>query len=156
MDFTAIIWAVLGFILIISEFFVPGLVIIFFGAGALLTAIISAIIPGLSSSILTQVLIWLGLSTLSLFSMRRFFKRTFFGRRLDTHEHDYDDGAKTATVLEQVGPEKPGRIRYQGTSWEALSFDKMYEEGAKVWILKKEGMTYYVGDPLLPENDVES
>ena len=156
MGFISIIWALLGFILIISEFFIPGLVIIFFGIGALLTAIISAIIPGLSSLLFPQILIWLGLSTLSIISMRRFFKKTFWGRQLSSHEHDYDDGAKVAKVLERVGPEEHGRISYKGTSWDALSFDKTYEEGAEVWILKKEGMTYYVGDPFLTEIKTET
>jgi membrane protein implicated in regulation of membrane protease activity len=154
MDFMAIFWAVMGFLMIISEFFIPGLVIIFFGAGALLTAVLTALIPGFAPMIAAQILVWLGFSTLSLASLRKYFKRIFTGKQITAGEHDYDDGGKTALVLETVRPDKPGRIAYKGTSWEALSFDKTYKKGSKVWILKHEGMTYYVGDPLLPEDEV--
>lgn len=153
MDFMAIIWAIIGFFMIIAEFFVPGLVIIFFGTGALLTALLTALIPGITGSLLPQVLIWLGFSTLSLISLRKYFKKIFRGKQITSRDHEYDDGGRTVEVLETVGPETAGRIRYKGTSWAALSFDKTYEPGDKVWILKQEGMTYYVGDPLLPEDD---
>jgi len=151
MDFTSIFWAILGLILIIAEFFIPGLVVIFFGIGALLTALITALIPGLSSLLIPQVLMLMGFSTLALVSMRRFFRKIFTGRQLGKHAHDYDDSAERAKVLEEISPDKAGRIEYQGTSWRALSFEGSYKPGQTVWILKKEGMTYYVGEPLLPE-----
>ena len=40
------IWAILGLLLILLEFFVPQFVIFFFGVGALLTAAITALVPG--------------------------------------------------------------------------------------------------------------
>jgi membrane protein implicated in regulation of membrane protease activity len=156
MDFAAIFWAILGFLMVISEFFIPGLVIIFFGAGALLTALLTAIIPGLSALMIPQILMWVGFSSLSLISLRRYFKRIFTGQMITAGEHDYDDGGKTAKVLETIKPDSPGRISYKGTSWEARSFDKTYKKGSRVWILKKEGMAYYVGDPLLPEDGPDS
>ncbi len=152
MDIMAIFWAIVGFLMVISEFFIPGLVIIFFGAGALLTSLLTALIPGLSSLIAPQILLFVGMSTLSLVSLRKYFKKIFTGKQITAGDHDYDDGGRSAKVLETITPEKPGRISYMGTSWAALSFDKTYKKGSSVWILKKEGMTYYVGDPLLPEN----
>lgn len=155
MDLMAVIWAILGFVMVIAEFFIPGVVIIFFGIGALLTSLLTALIPGFSSLLGLQILSWLGFTTLTLGSLRRHFKKIFTGRLLTAGEHDYDDSGKSAKVLETVRPDKPGRISYKGTSWEALSFDKTYKKGSKVWILKQEGMTYYVGDPILPENEGE-
>ena len=41
------IWAILGLLLILVEFFVPQFVIFFFGVGALVTAAVTALVPGL-------------------------------------------------------------------------------------------------------------
>lgn len=147
----AIVWAIIGFAMVISEFFVPGVVIIFFGLGALLTSVLTALIPGLSAMYATQILIWLGCSVLSLASLRKYFKKIFTGRFLSPHEHDFDDSGKSAQVLETITSEAPGRIRYMGTSWEALSFDRTFQPGEQVWILKQEGLMYYVGEPLLDD-----
>ena len=70
-------WAIAGVILIISEFFIPGFVIFFFGAGALLNALLTVVIQALRSNIPVQVLIWLGFSGLSLFTLRKYFSKIF-------------------------------------------------------------------------------
>ena len=62
------VWAVIGLLFVGFEFFVPGLVIIFFGIGGLITSLLSAVLPGLKSSVAFQILIWLGASGLSLAS----------------------------------------------------------------------------------------
>ncbi len=155
MDNATIMWLIIGLALILGEFAAPGLIIIFLGFGALLTALVSALIPAFSSQIFLQIFTWAGFSILSILSLRRFFKKIFIGRQIAPHDHDYDDSARKALVIETVRADAPGRIEYQGTSWKALSFDKTYEKGQKVWILKKEGAAYYVGDPLLSEEPEE-
>ena len=44
---TYVMWLALGLVLAVSEFFVPGFVIIFFGAGAILTGIVKLVFSGL-------------------------------------------------------------------------------------------------------------
>ena len=141
------VWAIIGLLLVGSEFFVPGVVIIFFGIGALFTAILSAIIPGLRPSIAFQILIWLGASGLSLAFLRRYLSRIFKGKTL------IDDGSgasgKTAGVIEAISPEKPGRVRFEGTTWKAQSYTETFKPGDTVEILKQEGLTLIVTKSIL-------
>jgi membrane protein implicated in regulation of membrane protease activity len=141
-------WAIAGIILIISEFFIPGFVIFFFGAGALLNALLTAVIPALKSNILVQVIIWLGFSGLSLFTLRRYFARIFRGLFLDSRSST-DQAGEKVDVVEDISPKKPGRIRYQGTTWRAVSFTESFKAGEKVEILKKENLTFVVTRSLL-------
>ena len=153
MDILSILpylWGIGGILLILSEFFIPGFVIFFFGAGALLNALLIALIPPLKSNILLQVLIWLAASGLSLFGLRRYFAKIFKGRLVDAGNSSDFSGQK-ALVIEDIGPDKPGRIRFQGTSWKAFSYDESLKAGEKVEILKKENLTFVVTRSILGE-----
>jgi membrane protein implicated in regulation of membrane protease activity len=143
-------WAIAGVILIISEFFIPGFVIFFFGAGALLNALLTAVIQALRPNILVQVLIWLGFSGLSLFTLRKYFSKIFKGTLFDSRSSS-DQAGEKAVVVEEVNPKKPGRIRYQGTTWRAVSFTETLKVGETVEILKKENLTYMVTHSLLDD-----
>ena len=149
-----LIWAIVGVVLIISEFFIPGFVIFFFGSGALLNALLTAIIPFLRSSILAQVLIWLGFSSLSLFVLRRYFAKIFSGRLFEGRIST-DMAGQKADVIEDISPGKPGRIRFHGTTWRAVSDTEAFRSGEKVEILKKENMTYVVTRSLLEDDLIE-
>jgi membrane protein implicated in regulation of membrane protease activity len=127
---------------------VPGFVIFFFGSGALLTGLLSWLIPGLSGNFLAQILIWLGSSALSLGFLRKRLSSIFTGTLLSGSdgkqiESDEDSGL-TAQVVQKITPEKSGRISLHGTTWTAKSFDEQFEPGETVAILKKEGMSYWV------------
>lgn len=144
----ATLWAVAGLLLVAAEFAVPGLVIIFFGLGALLNAVAVAVVPPLAARIPLQFLTWLGASTFAFVALRRRFARVFKGEAPQTD--DQDDVGRSAQVLEAVGPERPGRVSYAGSSWRALSFSETIEPGVTVTVLKKEGLTLYVtSDPIL-------
>ena len=136
-------WILLGFLLVGSELLIPGFVIFFFGLGSLITGILTAVIPGLKSSFILQVLIWLGASALSLFTLRKYFARVFKGRLISAEKTDDFAGQKVA-VIEAIGPDKPGRIRFQGTSWRAVSYTESFQPGESVEILEKENLTFVV------------
>ena len=145
--FNAIIfWLIAGMLLIASEMLIPGFTIFFFGVGALLTGILSAIIPGLKNSFTLQLIIWAASSITSFAFLRKYLSKIFRGSLIDDHTGEEQDSGKIATVLEQITPDTPGRIRYKGTSWKAISFDKTFDPGEKVEILKKEGISYIVSD----------
>lgn len=149
-----LIWAVAGLALILAEFVVPEFVIFFFGLGALLNSLLIALIPRLAGSILAQIVIWLGFSSLTLFAFRRYFSRWFKGKRFVTDDQSELVGEK-ATVLEDISPDLPGRIRFGGTSWVAYSLDDSFSKGDTVSIIRREGMRYLVTGtiPGLPEKD---
>ena len=138
-----LIWAIAGLALILAEFIVPEFVIFFFGLGALLNSLLIALIPRLAGSILTQIVIWLGLSSLSLFGFRRYFSRWFRGRKFVEDDQAELVGEK-AKVLEDISPDDPGRIRFGGTSWVAVTFDGEFKRGEQVTIIRREGMKYLV------------
>lgn len=157
MDFLHLIWLIGGFILIFLEFVVPGFVIFFFGAGAILTGLLTWLLPGLGSSVLLQTLLWLGTSSLTLGFFRRRLSPVFKGKTItapDEIDAEEDIGL-SAEVSKAIRPEKPGRIRLRGTTWEARSFDESFETGDRVEILKREGMVYYVTKSLV-DFDIES
>ncbi len=147
MDFMPYVWAVLGLLFILSEFFIPGFVIFFFGAGALLTTLLTALLPGLNSRLPLQILIWLASSGLALAFLRKYFSRIFKGSMLESEEDKY--GGEKARVVEAISPENPGRISFKGTTWKAVSYDESFKEGDTVEILKHEGMVFVVTGSIL-------
>ena len=137
----------IGLIFIGAEFFVPGVVVVFFGAGALLTSLLSAIIPGIKSSMGLQIILWLASSSLSLALLRRYFAKVFRGKTLTTDGSD--PSGKSAQVIERITPQTPGRVHYQGTTWKASSYNESFESGDTVEILKQDGLTLIVTNSIL-------
>ena len=145
----AFVWDLIGVVLIASEMLIPGFVIFFLGAGALLTAGLTALIPGLAANFALQGVIWAGTSILSLAFLRRRFARIFRG---EVHSGEQDEGVgRTATVTETISPDTPGRIRYRGTTWRAVSYTETFQPGDTVQILKEENLTMIVSSPLFPD-----
>ncbi len=149
-----LLWSVLGVILIAAETIAPDFVIFFFGIGAFLTALAAAVFPPLAASPALQGLLWAGSSILTLLLLRRRFSRVFKGTLLNPGETKTI--AKTGTVLEAITADTPGRVRYNGTSWKAVSYDQAFQPGETVEILQEEGLTLMVSAPLLEDNNLEN
>jgi membrane protein implicated in regulation of membrane protease activity len=147
----AFLWGVLGVVLIAAEMLIPGFVIFFFGAGALITALLSGIIPAITHEFVLQALVWVASSVFSLVFLRRRFSRAFRGTVFNPIQDE--DVGKTAVVTEAITPENPGRVRYQGTTWKAISYTETFSPGEKVEIIKEENLTLVVTAPILPEED---
>jgi inner membrane protein len=152
-----LIWAILGLVFILAEFAVPEFVIFFFGVGALLNSLLTALIPGLAANIPLQILTWLGLSAATLFSLRRYLAGWFKGRMFDREDQDEWIG-KTAKVTQTIDPDTPGRISFRGTTWVAESYGETFEPGERVEILRREGTRFLVTKSLtgLPELDEDN
>lgn len=144
MDILVIIWLLLGFALIVGEVFIPGLVVIFFGFGAVVNAGLIMLFPPLAANIGWQLLSWAALSGGSLLFLRRFMKKSFQGTIFQRNKEEIKSSGKIVNVIEDISPEKPGRIHYQGTSWEARCFDETIPAGSKAEIMKQEGLHFYV------------
>lgn len=145
------IWAFIGLLFIGLEFAIPGVVIIFFGAGALLTSLLTAIIPGLKSSVVFQILLWLGASSLSLAFLRRYLSKVFRGKTLPSDSSDAS--GKTAEVIERITPDQAGRVHFQGTTWKATSYTETLEKGESATVLKQDGLTLIVSKSLIDEEN---
>lgn len=115
-------WAMAGIVLMLSEFAVPGLILFFFGWGALFTALVCWMLPGLS-------LHWqIGLFTLfslgSLFGLRRFLKKVFTGRSSGTGAAYDEQGLMVGArgeVTEPIEPGRYGRVTINGAGWKAVA-----------------------------------
>ena len=141
-----IVWAVLGLIFVFIEFFIPGLVIVFFGVGALITAVTTW--SGLTPSLPWQLLVFIVSSVLFLVLLRKYVKRTFLGKTLgDGEEDDLNfniEIGKIVPVIESIKPgEVGGKVRYMGTTWSASSSEPI-APGESVEIIGNDGLTLIV------------
>ncbi|HEQ71189.1 MAG TPA: NfeD family protein [Spirochaetia bacterium] len=143
MEFLPYLWILAGVILAGMELLTPGFVVIFFGIGAVITGLLSLLIPGLSESIFLQSLIWAFSSFLTLGIFRRFFKRTFRGKEIADDGLDEFVGNQ-AKAVESISPKKPGRVLFQGTTWKAITYDTPIKKGDIVEIMKKDNLTLIV------------
>lgn len=135
------IWLIVGIILLLSEFLIPGFTIFFFGVGAILTSVLLLFIPSLEDIIWIQIIIFLTISILSLIFLRRYFKKSLKG---ELFKENKDYIGQECKVIEMVTKEKPGRILYQGTTWNAYSTDEKIKKNQKATIVKKKD-----GEPMV-------
>jgi len=146
MNLYSLIWFALGVVFIISELFIPGFTIFFFGCGAMLTAAAGLIFPSVAQNYVLQLIIWLSSSILSLIFLRKKFSNTFSGK---IHKNQTDSLiGEQAVVIDEIGSDTPGRISINGTTWKAESQNgaKFYKKD-KVRILKRkesESLTFIV------------
>jgi inner membrane protein len=138
-------WALTGIVCIGLEMLLPGFVIFFFGMGGLLTAL-TCLIPGISDMLWLQIILFIAFSVFSLAFLRRKFTRIFAGTVFNPKRSNVEeDGVgEIADVVEPVS-DRAGRIKFRGTTWKALSNGKNFEAGAKVRIVSRDSMTYFVG-----------
>ena len=137
------IWIVLGAVLIVLELIVPGAVLVFLGTGAMLVAFL--IWLGLIQTWVASVTTWFIVSLVLLLVLRSFFQRFISGdiERQSTDE-DLDAYGEVVDVVEAIGPDKEGRIRYRGTTWQATCYDHTLEAGSKAQIVYRESLVWIV------------
>ena len=138
-----IIWFLVGLILLIMEFAMPGLIIAFFGVGAWVVALVCLITD---IGINTQLIIFIVFSVLSLLALRRWLKGIFLGHtesRQDLTEDLKEFVGERAVVKEKITPKAGGRVEFHGTDWEANA-DEEIVEGTIVEIVGKDNITLKV------------
>jgi len=138
-----LIWFLVGLIMLLFEFALPGLIIFFFGVGAWVVAGLCFFLP-LSTT--WQLSIFLVTSVVCLLVLRKFLKRMFFGRIVDdpNASEDADESiGKEAVVETRIAPHTPGKIELNGTLWKAVS-DHTIEANATVMITAKDNLTVTV------------
>lgn len=136
----AAIWAIIGLVLILLEFVAPDLVVIFFGLGALLNALLVAVSPGLQQSIPLQITLWAATSVLSLALLRRYAARWFLGKEAETETYT----GETAEVIETIPGDGEGRVRLRGTSWRARAPGEDILTGTMVRVVSRDNLTLFV------------
>lgn len=142
VDSPHLVWVICGLMLMLSEFFIPGFVIIFFGAGSILTGLLLWIFP--SMGVTLQLLLFTFFSLTTLFVFRRYAVGR--GKKVSASaEGDIDDACtgRTAKVVKAIQPGGIGMVELDGTNWNAIS-DVLIDADAFVKILSREGLTLKV------------
>jgi membrane protein implicated in regulation of membrane protease activity len=138
---TAIYWLYAGIVLIILEVMTPGLVSIFFGLSALVVALITWLVPGLTQ--LTQWLMFSAFSVLFIALLRKTLKQTFSGTSEVTEDMFDSFSGKRAVVTESITPIKDGRVEFNGSGWMAEA-EEALDIGTPVRIKCKKNLTLFV------------
>ena len=143
MNDPVLLWFLAGILLILAEFAVPGVVIVFFGVGALLTSLTTWL--GFTVSLSSQTLLF-GISSVTLlFTLRHFVKSWFLGKE-SSMDNDADDDftGREARVLQDIpGPGLDGRVEMKGAEWKARA-ELPIAAGSTVIIDHREGLTLHV------------
>ena len=138
-----IIWFLIGLILLLAEFAIPGLIIFFFGIGAWIVAGVCVFAePGLNA----QLLIFIISSVLLLLGLRHWLKGAFYGHvraKQDTTEDLQEFVGEHVVVKEKITPSLPGKVELHGTNWTAAA-EQEIPEGTVVEIISKDNLTLKV------------
>jgi membrane protein implicated in regulation of membrane protease activity len=114
---TEVIWFLVGLALLLAELVLPGLVILFFGIGAWVTALAVLLFhPPLN----VQILIFLVSSLLSLSLLRKVIRKRFTTTTSDsTGDLQEEYVGKTVTALEPFDEYGKGKVSFRGSTWQA-------------------------------------
>ncbi len=136
------IWIAAGAVMIVAEFAVPGLILIFFGIAAVLTGILASF--GILTDVVSQAFFWAISSFVLLLLLRSQVKRFFpaFERYEPADEIEGMKG-RIVDVMEEITPENPGRVSFQGSSWIACSSAPI-AAGGKAKITGRDNLVLYV------------
>ena len=135
-------WLILGVVLIIVEVTTPGLVLVFFGLSALVVALLALVIPSMPEGV--AWLLFAVFSVVFLFTLRRWFRKVFTGKRSQVQDELRNDIAgRTAVVVVRIQPDQPGKVEFHGTNWQAVSSETL-EPGVQVRIVKQDSITLTV------------
>ncbi len=139
-----VFWLSLGLLLAVSEFVVPGFVIIFFGAGALVTGLLKLLWNGLPDSLALLLFALFSLGSLLL------FRRTWVGGKVlrddgTKNEGDVDETCigRKVSVVEAIAPGKAGKVELNGANWTAEAEESL-EAGAVAIVTERRGLTLVV------------
>ncbi len=135
----SLVWFIAGIVLMILEFVIPGLIVIFFGVGAWVAALLLLIIP---FSIEFQLGIFLVSSVLSLILLRKFL----VSRRRGSGDKDLTADSLvglTGEVSAEIRPGHAGSLFLRGTTWKAES-SEMIPAGEKAEVTGRDGLVLTV------------
>lgn len=138
-----IIWFLIGIVLLVLEFAMPGLIVFFFGVGACVVALICLLTD---ITLNTQLLIFIITSVLSLLCLRKWLKGVFLGHvvsKQDITRNLEEFIGQKAVVKEKIIPKAGGKVEFRGTNWVAEA-DVEIAEGTVVEIIGKDNITLKV------------
>jgi inner membrane protein len=141
-NYSVLFWFVLGVLLFIIEMVVPGFVLMFFGIGAWITAILTWV--GLIRSFPWQVVVFIASSLITLFLFRSRLSNYFKGKASDSEDSLTSVIGQKAVVKQEIKPgEVSGRVEFNGTRWNAEA-EEFIPEGTVVQIVERKNLVLNV------------
>ena len=116
----AVIWFIIGFVLFLLEFVVPGLILFFFAAGAWIVALLCLFFE---VPVNIQLVIFVITSVLSIFLLRDWTKKVLYGKPKSKALLEDEFLGKIAVAETAIAPGRNGKLEFKGTSWQAVSED---------------------------------
>lgn len=138
-----VLWLITGVLLILSELLATGVIAVFMGLGAIMTALFLQL--GWIESAMAQVLLFSGVSLVTLLLARNKLKDIFLGKSLRL-------GEPSAVVQQAIGQrvtvvtrfeQGAGRVLLNGVQWNAFSEDAL-DEGDIAWVVRNSGIELHV------------
>lgn len=143
LDNTSVyLWLFGGLALMILEIFVPGIFLIFLGIAAVITA---GFIKIFDIGFYAQILCWSILSAALVFTIGQFFKKLFPSyKSMEPLQEDLHTGKIVEVTERIIRNKKGGRIKFQGTFWEAGCLDEDIGVGEYAIILSRNNLAFIV------------
>lgn len=136
-------WLIVGFLLILSEFLLPGLIAVFFGFGAVAVGVLAWL--GLLDSFWTQLWAFPLLSLVALFALRRRFTvwlRGNVSQKGSGAGFQVESLGEPVEVL-QTFRDGRGVVQLRGARWDAMS-DSALAAGDTAWVVGNRGIVLEV------------
>lgn len=140
---TAVLWIIVGVLLILTELMATSIVAVFLGVGAIVTGIL--LYFGVIESFAAQSLVFGLVSLASLVLARKKFKAIFGGFTADAGEQSTQfqrDIGERVTVLADF-EHGAGRVSLNGVAWNAVSSDDLKADEV-AWVIANEGINLTV------------
>ncbi len=137
-------WLIAGIALIVTELFLPGLVVCFLGAAAIIVAGLRwfGLIPGLMESFT----VWFITSIVLLLGLRHYLLKWIPSE--SSYEFTDEDVGAVGAIVEVVATvsdsNQQGRIRYAGTTWPAVTRQGTLLAGQKAKLLYRDNLVWVV------------
>lgn len=132
----AVIWFIAGAALLLLEFVIPGVFILFFGIGAWVTALCVYLFE---PSLAMQFLIFSSTSVLSLILLRSFLLKKLYKMPDPVVDPDEEFIGGVGECIVNIRPDVDGKVEFKGTSWTASAGTEI-NPGTKVRIIRKVGL----------------
>jgi membrane protein implicated in regulation of membrane protease activity len=134
-----VLWFLFGSLLIIVELALPGILLVFFGVGAWVTALTTWI--GLTPGLPAQNIVFCSCSLVLLFLLRNRLKTIFVGNTTNDKIEDEYTG-KEVLALSDIS-DSHGKVEIKGTEWNARS-ESLIPSASLVIVERREGLTLHV------------
>lgn len=146
-EWITLIWLLSGVALVVSEAMIPGVFVMFLGLAAV-------VIAGLRWAVGLEhlgisFLLWGILSAVFVAGFRSMVMRLVGkGEQRKAYVNDQDEvdslGAEVEVVKACTDTDSEGRIRYQGTTWSAMTMGGRLEVGSKARLVTRDNLVWMI------------